>query len=167
MYTKAKHLHLKSFATDYLHFTADDYVEITSYTHHPFYKPFVLEDPYNWTNDKYLNVPIADFSKIIDDALMHGYTAAWDGDTQEPGFDYYNGVAFIAEPILNMQKERQTTFENKTTAIDHMMHIVGLFKDAKGNKWYYIKNSWGDSNNIGGYLYMEEKYLLLKTGAIL
>jgi bleomycin hydrolase len=164
---KGKRYTPKTFAKDYLHFNADDYVEITSYTHHLFYTSFVLEDQYNWTGDKYLNVPVDEFKEIIDDALTMGYTVVWDGDTQEPGFDYSNGVAYLPYDVPDLQTERQSTFEDKTTAIDHMMHIVGLSTDKEGNTWYYIKNSWGESNSLGGYLYMQDKYLFLKTGAVI
>lgn len=156
-----------SFAKNYLHVNPAAYIEITSYTHHPFYTSFVLEDQYNWTSDKYLNVPVADFSRIIDHALQQGYTVGWDGDTQEPGFEYNNGVAYLPEVVNDLQKERQETFENKTTAIDHMMHIVGVAKDKDGRKWYLVKNSWGNSNIINGYVYMQEQYLLVKTGAVI
>ena len=164
---KGKRYTPKTFAKEYLHFNTDDYVEITSYTHHPFYTSFILEDKYNWTGDKYFNVPITDFSEIIDDALTLGYTIGWDGDVQEPRFDYNNGVAYLNYDFPDLQTERQSTFEDKTTAIDHMMHIVGLSTDKDGNKWYKIKNSWGENNVLGGYLYMQEKYLLVKTGAVI
>ena len=67
-----------------LKFNPDDYIEITSYTHHPFYKSFILEDKYNWTADAYYNVTIDDFSRITDYALKNGYTVGWDGDAEDP-----------------------------------------------------------------------------------
>ncbi len=63
-----------------------DYVSITSYTHHPFYKRFALEVPDNWRMDQMYNVPLEDMMRIIDNALKNGYTMAWGADVSEDGF---------------------------------------------------------------------------------
>ena len=65
---------------------ADDYVSITSYTHHPFYTTFALEVPDNWRMDKMYNVPLEDMMRTIDHALASGYTLAWGADVSEVGF---------------------------------------------------------------------------------
>lgn len=65
---------------------ADDYVSITSYTHHPFYTRFALEVPDNWRMDQMYNVPLEDMMRIIDNALANGYTMAWGADVSENGF---------------------------------------------------------------------------------
>jgi bleomycin hydrolase len=63
---------------------------------------------------------------------------------------------------------RQETFLNRTTTDDHLMHLVGLSKDAEGRNCFYTKNSWGaESNDFGGYLHLTEDYVRLKTIAIL
>ena len=82
LFIKGKSIHPISFLEEYLGIDPDDYVEVTSYTHHPFYTKFVLEDKYNWTGDEYWNVPLADFSLITDSALDNGYTVGWDGDAR-------------------------------------------------------------------------------------
>ena len=64
----------------------DDYVSITSYTHHPFYEKFALEVPDNWRMDQMYNVPMEDMMRIIDNAIEHGYTLAWGADVSEIGF---------------------------------------------------------------------------------
>ena len=157
-----------SFAEHYLELNPDDYVEITSYTHHPFYLKFVLEDKYNWTNDEYYNVTMADFSQITDNALANGYTVSWDGDAEDANFDYYGGLAWLPETINNFQLYRQKAFEDSTTLLNHMMHIVGVTKDKNGDKWYYIKNSWGDYSNLsGGFLFMRDDYFKIRTVAII
>jgi bleomycin hydrolase len=61
---------------------------------------------------------------------------------------------------------RQVAFLNQSTQLDHMMHIVGSVKDSKGDKWYYIKNSWGTSNPLNGFLFMREDYFKIRTVAI-
>lgn len=65
---------------------ADDYVSITSYTHHPFYSTFALEVPDNWRMDQMYNVPIDELMRIIDNAIANGYTLAWGADVSEVGF---------------------------------------------------------------------------------
>jgi bleomycin hydrolase len=158
----------QGFLKQVLKFSPDDYVEITSYTHHPFYKPFILEDKYNWTGDAYFNVTIEDFSRITDSALKNGYTVGWDGDADDPYFDFHEGLAYMPDTIKNFQIARQNAFEDHSTLLDHMMHIVSAVKDANGQKWYYIKNSWGDySNSSGGFLFMRDDYLKIRTVAII
>lgn len=157
-----------SFLERELEFEPDDYVELTSYTHHPFYTRFVLEDKYNWTGDAYYNVTMADFSNITDQALAKGYTVGWDGDATDAGFDFSGALAYLDEPVQNFQIVRQRDFEEKTTELDHMMHIAGSVKDKNGKKWYYVKNSWGNySNPLGGYLFMRDDYFKIRTVAII
>jgi bleomycin hydrolase len=143
----------------------DDYIEITSYTHHPFYQPFVLENKYNYSYDKYMNVPLVDFVAITDSALAKGYTVLWNGDVTDEGFNFYKGIALLYD-VMDVAKERQQSFEDSTSYMDHMMHIVGYAKDKEGRKWYYVKNSWGASNSLKGYLMMDENYFAIKTAAI-
>ncbi|PKO95882.1 MAG: aminopeptidase [Bacteroidetes bacterium HGW-Bacteroidetes-7] len=75
----------------------DDYVEITSFTHIPFYKKSVIEVPDNWDYEKFYNVPLDELMVIIDNALTKGYTVCWDGDVSEKGFSHSNGVAINPE----------------------------------------------------------------------
>jgi aminopeptidase C len=74
----------------------DDYVSITSYTHHPFWQPFVLEIQDNWRWASSYNVPIDDMMRIIDNAVADGYTIAWGADVSETGFSR-NGVASVPD----------------------------------------------------------------------
>lgn len=66
--------------------SADDYVSLTSYTHHPFYERFALEVPDNWRMDQMYNVPLEELMRVIDHALANGYTIAWAADVSEVGF---------------------------------------------------------------------------------
>lgn len=75
----------------------DDYVAFTSYTHHPFYKPFALEIPDNWLWADWMNVPMEDMMAIIDNALENGYTVAWGADVSDKGFSWKKGVAVIPD----------------------------------------------------------------------
>src|SRR5690606_16467293 len=67
----------QSFATDYVGLNMNDYIEISSYTHHPFYSKFILEVPDNWSWDAVYNVPINELEEIIDYSLANGFTVGW------------------------------------------------------------------------------------------
>lgn len=74
----------------------DDYVSITSYTHHPFYAPFPLEVPDNWRWGMSYNVPMDEMMQIIKNSLNTGYTVAWASDVSELGFSR-NGIAVVPD----------------------------------------------------------------------
>ncbi len=76
----------QSFATDFVGLNMDDYVEISSYTHHPFYSKFIIEVPDNWSWDEVYNVPVDEMEQIIDNSLKNGYTVAWAAEVSEKGF---------------------------------------------------------------------------------
>lgn len=141
----------------------DDYIEITSLTHFPFYTLGVLEVPDNWRMKNFFNVPINELVEIMDYALKNGYTVNWDGDVSETGFTHKKGVAIFPETGVT-QDMRQRGYENFTTTDDHLMHITGITIDQNGMKYYITKNSWGPgSNSFGGYLNMSEQYVRAKT----
>jgi len=81
----------------------DDYIEITSYTHHPFYTSFVLEIPDNWSGASYYNLPVDELVEVINYSLENGYSVCWDGDVSDRGFSHSNGLAIIPEiqPVSN------------------------------------------------------------------
>jgi len=75
----------------------DDYVEISSYTHHPFYSQFIIEIPDNWEMGQVYNVPIDDLIRVIDNSVENGYTVVWGADISEKGFSWKNGVAVVPD----------------------------------------------------------------------
>lgn len=81
---------------------ADDYVNITSFTHHPFYTKFAIEVQDNWRNGQAWNVPLDEFMQIIDNALNNGYTVAWGADVSEQGFTR-DGVAVMPDAVKAVQ----------------------------------------------------------------
>jgi len=85
----------RSFA-DYLGLHADDYVTITSYTHHPFYTRFAIEVPDNWRMEQAYNVPLDELMAVIDNAIRHGYTLGWSADVSELGFSR-KGIAVVPD----------------------------------------------------------------------
>jgi bleomycin hydrolase len=176
----------KSFV-QYLNINLDDYIEITSFTHHPFYSKFIMEVSDNWAWSNVYNVPLNELQAIVDNAIHTGYSVAWGSDVSEPGFSFKNGLAIVPEGVENMKKEerdsmfnkpraekkitqeiRQIAFDDLSTQDDHGMQITGIAKDQNGDQFYIVKNSWGiDSNDCEGYLYASVPYFLYKTTSIM
>ena len=75
---------------------ADDYVSLTSYTHHPFYKKFAIEIQDNWRNAESWNLPIDEFMTVVENAVNNGYTVAWGSDVSEDGFTR-DGIAVVPQ----------------------------------------------------------------------
>lgn len=84
----------RSFA-DMLGLDMDDYVSITSFTHHPFYTKFALEVPDNWIWAESWNLPMEELMEVIDNAINTGYSVAWGSDVSESGFLYRKGYAVV------------------------------------------------------------------------
>ena len=170
----------------------DDFVSLTSYTHHPFYTQFAIEVEDNWRWSPSYNVPLDEYIKIIDNALDNGYTVLWGGDVSEKGFTR-DGLAVLIDeeaktsgsdqekwvgksedkgaeksdgilPELEVTQElRQQMFDEKTSTDDHGMHLYGLAKDQNGKKYYLIKNSWGEAGAYKGIWYMSENFVKAKA----
>ena len=184
---KGKTFTPKSFA-EHLGIRPNDYIQLTSFTHHPFYTRFALEVPDNWARNLYDNVPLDELMATIDNALEKGFTIAWDGDVSEKTFSTKEGIAILPEtawddmtkaekdnvfkkviPELQVTQEiRQICFDNYSSTDDHLMHITGLAKDQNGTKYYITKNSWGTKDfKKDGYVYMSEAYVRAKTISIM
>lgn len=147
-----------------------EYVALTSFTHHPFGEEFVLEIPDNQLKDKVRNIPIDSLMNRIDSSIRQGHPVCWEGDISEPMFSQKVGIAKLtpsqSESLLktkDKQQLRQRLFEHFETTDDHCMMLMGIAHDAEGNKYYIAKNSWGANNPYGGYVYVSEEYVLLKT----
>ncbi len=178
---------------DELGIVPSDYVTLTSFTHHPFYKPFVLEIGDNWRGDPSYNVPLDEFMSVLKGAVEKGYTVAWGSDVSEVGFTR-NGIGVLvdtkaiattgsdqarwvgADPaqaqkapveipkeIVPTQEMRQEWFDNKTTTDDHGMQIYGIAKDQNGTLYYMVKNSWGESGKYKGIWYVSENFVAGKS----
>lgn len=160
-----------------------DYIELTSFTHHPFYQQVPLEIPDNWDHARVWNVPLDEFTAIIDNALLNGFTVDWDGDLTAGEFQHQHGIAICPNPEdfaeavklekvypdrIVTQESRQKAFETFQTVDDHVMHITGLFKDQNGNLFYKTKNSWGENNgDMKGYLFMSRAYVQMRCISIM
>lgn len=91
----------KSFAAE-LGINPDDYVSLTSYTHHPFYTEFPIEVEDNWRWADSYNLPIDELMQVFDNAINTGYTIAWGSDVSEKGFTR-NGIGVIPD-IESMER---------------------------------------------------------------
>ena len=176
---------------DYLGIVPDDYVSITSYTHHPYYSQFVLEVGDNWRWDTSYNVPLDEMMEIIYNAIENGYTIAWGSDVSEKGFTR-EGLGVVKETPKKaagsdqerwvgkseekageevdetMEPEitaemRQDGYDRKTTTDDHGMQIFGLAKDQSGKPFFMVKNSWGVTGDYDGIWYVSDNFVRYKT----
>ena len=171
----------------------DDYVSITSFTHHPFYTKFAIEIPDNWRWAESFNLPLDEFIRIFDFAVENGFTVAWGADVSERGFTR-NGVGLLPEtkpenlvgtdqakwlgtqtpggkftingPVKEQQvtqESRQLGFDNYQTTDDHGMLVYGIAKDQNGDRYYMVKNSWGEDNKYKGIWYVSKPFVMEKT----
>ena len=86
----------RTFADEVLGLNMEDYVSLTSYTHHPFYSKFIIEIQDNWRNATSYNLPLDEFMAVMDNAVKKGYTFAWGSDVSEAGFTR-NGIAVMPD----------------------------------------------------------------------
>lgn len=184
---KGKSYTPQSFAKEVVGINPDEYVEMSSFTTAPYYQKTVLAVPDNWSLDQVYNIKVNDMTDVIDNALKKGYTVAWATDVSEKSFSWKNGVAYVptkkfddmtaeekadmfngpkAEPEITPEM-RQAAFDNYTTTDDHGMHIIGLAKDQTGKEYYIVKNSWGETNDYKGFLFVTKNFVKYKTTALM
>ena len=179
--------------TESLGLNPDDYVSLTSYTHHPFYSSFILEIQDNWRWGSSYNLPLDEFMEVMEEGVKNGYSFAWGSDVSEKGFNGRSGVATIpADGAENdktgsdaarwtgdnfkgaaiksnsgektiTQEMRQVAYDNWETTDDHGMVIYGLAKDNKGNEYFMVKNSWGEYGPYQGKFYASKAFVAYKT----
>lgn len=90
----------------------DDYIQVSSYTHHPIYSKFIIEVPDNWLWGEVYNVSLEDLMSIFENSLKNGYTVGWAADVSEKGFSHRNGVAIVPESnIKEMADSEQSKWE--------------------------------------------------------
>ena len=159
----------------------DNYVTLTTFTHRPYYSKFILDIPDNFSYGSFYNIPLNEYMNVMNAALKSGYTIELDIDVSEPTFSQKTGVAIIAknkeenkkglteiiEELVITPDFRQAEFENYNTTDDHLMHITGIVKDQNGNIYYKVKNSWGTDVANGGYIYISDNYMQLKSISIM
>lgn len=168
----------QSFAREVVRYNPNDYVSITSFSHHPFYSSFVLEVPDNHSNGSFYNLPLNELVSIAKSTIDKGYTIMWDADVSNKGWLTKSGYALVpadtAADLKNpdpemkekevTQEYRQQLFESLITQDDHLMHITGIGKTPSGKTFFIVKNSWGSkASQFDGYAYVSEAYFALNT----
>jgi len=168
-----------TFAQEVLKFDPNDYVTITSFTHHPFYKNFALEIPDNFLlAEPYLNVPLDELIGIAKHTIEKGYTLTVDADvsnngwnTAKSGYALFEKDRFrhVADPdtteMAYSQELRQQLFESLETQDDHLIHVVGIAKSKNGKLFFILKDSVGPTP-FKGYDYVSVSYFGINILAI-
>ena len=148
--------------TQSLGLNMNDYVEITSFSHKPFYSKFVLEVPDNWDHELYYNIPLNELMEIMDHAINNGYTIAWDGDVSERYFSHAKGVAIFPE-MDDMAKHEPTDRDRfeRLNATDKLAEI------AKFEKMWPEKNVTQEVRQQGYENFTTtDDHLMLLTGIV-
>lgn len=167
----------KSFAEEFLKFKKENYVYLTSFTHHPDHSHFVLEIPDNYGSELYFNVTLDELINVAKQTLKNGYSFIWDTDISNPNFRHKEGFALqLKEPkkhfgkySVDLEEEtydariRQERFESLITQDDHLLQMVGLMKDSAGKTFFLAKNSWGTSGAAKGMIKVSEAYFAINT----
>jgi bleomycin hydrolase len=168
----------QSFARDLMNFKSSDYVNITSFTHQPFYSAFVLDVPDNFSNGSYFNLTLEEMIQSVKSAVKAGYTVMWDADVSNNGFRQDRGLALFLDPAKKYEGDgfnaslaeekwdaaiRQRLFEELTTQDDHLMQISGIVKSKEGKEFFTVKNSWGEVGPYKGYIEVSEAYFAINT----
>lgn len=115
----------KSFAAS-LGLKMDDYIELTSFTHHPYYTMFDVEVHDNWEHEKMYNLPLDELMETMDYALTNGYSVCWDGDVSEKGFSFKNGVAI--HPEVKKVDDYATTDRARFEKMDEKGRLEEVYK---------------------------------------
>jgi bleomycin hydrolase len=109
----------------------DDYVYLSSFTHHPFYKKFIIEVPDNWAFGEVYNLPLDEFMQIFDNAIETGYSVAWASDVSEKGFAYKYGLAVVPEVNVSEMTDSE---KSKWTELSQKEKDEMLYKFSKPGK---------------------------------
>lgn len=117
---------------DELGLNMDDYVAITSYTHHPFYSQFVLEIPDNWAFGLCYNVPLDELMQVMEHAVTNGYTFAWGADVSEDGFAFKEGLAILPKDEATIKKKGKDSKYYNDAGADK---ISNAFEEPVEQRW--------------------------------
>lgn len=112
----------------------DDYVDLSSFTHPPFYSPFIIEVPDNWMWATVWNVPLDELMQTIDYALENGYTVAWGTDVSEKGFSRTKAIGIIPEADLEGMSGTEAEKWGKLTAREKEAALYKFDKPGKERK---------------------------------
>ncbi len=128
---KGKKYTPKSFAKDYVKINADDYITISSFTHHDFYKSFIVEVPDNWLWAEAYNLPLNEMEEVMNNAIKTGYSFAWASDVSEDGFSFRNGVAIVPEDDLKKMEGTEREKWEKLTRRERKKQLYSFENPTK------------------------------------
>ena len=146
---------------------SDEWHMFTSFTHHPFGRDIQLELADNQFGDTFHNVPLDTLIHLLDRSLDNARAVGWEGDISEEGFRWAAGVADVPRTVACTQQERQRQFDRRLTTDDHCLTIVGRAVSRRGTRYYIAKNSWGATNALRGFILLSERYVRMKTVALM
>lgn len=109
----------------------DDYVALASFTHHPFYRPFIIEVPDNWMWASVWNLPLDEMMAVIDNALANGYTIAWGTDVSEKGFSRTKAIGIVPEADLDGMDATEAEKWGKLTPAEKEAALYKFDKPGK------------------------------------
>jgi len=122
----------KTFASDFCGLNGDDYVQITSFTHHPFYQPCILEVPDNWLWSEFYNVPLDELQEIVDSSIDKGFSVLWAADVSEKGFaTTLKGVAVVPEKTPSNMNDAEVAKWDSLSEKEKESAIYKLDKPGK------------------------------------
>lgn len=168
-----------TFAKEVVKFSPDDYVNLTSFTDHPYYALFIVQVPDNYSNGAYYNLPLEELVNVAKATVTKGYTVMWDTDMSNRGWMTGKGYGLypaedsllkkmpfnpdLSEKAYNAE-DRQRLYEELVTEDDHLMQITGLGKSAGGKEFFIVKNSWGAKvGPFDGYMHVSIPYFAMNT----
>lgn len=140
-----------------------EYLSLTSFSHHPFHKSFVLEVPDNEMHDYFYNLPIEELMKHIHDAVKAGHPVCWEGDVTND--DFHEGFVSLSNHHPITQRYRQRLFETLKTSDNHALEITGIV-NKNGKEYYKCKNSYGTEWGDKGFVYLSPDYIAINTIAV-
>lgn len=150
-----------------------DWMAYTSFTHHPFHRPFAVEVPDNRQGHEAMNVPIGELLAMTAESLKNGHPVAWegcmafmdDGKDKRKSFAENKKGSWNVTPndTASLQKKRQRLFESHRLTDDHAMAIVGMGHTKDGQRLFILKNSWGEDFGNKGFAVMTERQFALCT----
>ncbi|WP_343667796.1 C1 family peptidase [Chitinophaga sp.] len=168
-----------TFAKEVVKFSQDDYVNLTSFTDHPYYAPFIVQVPDNYSNGAYYNLPLEELVNVAKATVNKGYTVLWDTDMSNRGWVLGKGYGLYPAEDSLLKKvpfnpdmsekaynaaDRQRLYEELVTEDDHLMQITGLGKSAGGKEFFIVKNSWGPkAGPFDGYMHVSIPYFAMNT----
>lgn len=136
----------------------EDWMPFTSFTHHPYGKPFCLELKDNRQHHEAMNVPIDSLYSMVVSSLRNRHPVAWEGSVS-----LCLNSKSEREKELNYAAQRQRAFESFRLTDDHCMAIIGIAHRRDGTPLLVCKNSWGKDDGDNGLRYMTREQFMMST----